>query len=1245
MPLLVIDWLERTPELTARAVEGTGVFADISGFTQLTEKLAARGRVGAEEMGDTLNLVFGALLGSAYEYGAGLVKWGGDAVLLLFQGDHHAERAAAAAMEMQRVITAVGRIQTSSGEVRLKMSIGLHSGDLDFMLVGEQFRELIVTGPDASLVAQMEAAAQAGQVVVSPASRALLQDAGARLGPQTGPGWLLVKAPAVAREAGPAARPSTIDLAKAVPPSLASHLLSADGAYEHRAVAVCFLQFSGVDELRERAGLAAAARAVDTVVSACQRAAATNGVTFLSSDIYPDGGKVILVGGAPASSGDDTTRLFAAARQVLDSDQQLTLRAGINGGRVFAGDYGLPVRRVYSITGDAVNLAARLMAKAESGQLVASRTALDRCLTEFHTEPLAPFLVKGKDQPIEAAVVGAAVARDPVVPADAGAADVPLIGRDQQLECLLSQYDAAVSGHGVLVDICGEPGIGKSRLVRELLARIEEPTVLRLHGDLYATGTPYHPFHRLFAAETQGLTASLRDLMLDRAPHLVSRLPLVAAVAGTEMESSAEVDQLDPSARKGLLETTVSELLGQMYATPTIWVFEDVQFMDGVSIDLLDRLARDVHDRPWLILVTRRPGAAWRPAELDRLVSLKIEPLAVRHAEDLLATAGSGLPARRLAHLVERAEGNPLFLVEMASALQDAGAGAELPDTIEGLVAVRIDRLLPARRSLLRTASVLGMTVDTEVLDEVVESVDGRRVTAAELADLAEFLALQPDGCYRFIHHVVQETAYEGSPFQRRVRLHAAVADVLSRRPSDDKNKVNLLSLHSYRGQRYAEAYALSMQAGLYAAGQYANTEAAECYERVLAAARHLTDIDPGDLGLVHELLAAVYDDLGDLEAMHGALEQARRRLRHDRLALGRLSVLTAMHRRSAGRHTEAMRWAARGRRLLEHETGPEAGRLRAVLAERYAQSLLSKGRFAEAVRWADTAIREARDADDARTQARALEIQVAARSYAGATVDLDRAGATIELYAQAEDLLGVARGHNVLGVVAQQQGEWPRALEHYSAAAEAYDRLGRPLDIALQRANVAEILIFQGRLAEAEEVLTESARLWRGTRVNGDQAFMITQRARLAMARGEQADAQQLFATARQVHLDGGEIYDVVIIDAMRAESLLLDGHPEAALELIDSVEERNRQIGAPLAYLERIKGVALARAGDRDAGVATIAASLEVARAESSLYDEVRCVEALVALDAATPQEAASLPELRRSAAERLGVADSPG
>src|SRR5260370_26719244 len=128
VPRLVVEWLRAAPAVTYRSLEGTRVFAAISGFTDLTERLARRGEVGAEEMSDVLNVTFEALLTAAYDYGAGLVKWGGDAVLLLFDNERHPEMACRAASEMQRTIRRVGRLRTSSGRVSLRMSIGVHSG-------------------------------------------------------------------------------------------------------------------------------------------------------------------------------------------------------------------------------------------------------------------------------------------------------------------------------------------------------------------------------------------------------------------------------------------------------------------------------------------------------------------------------------------------------------------------------------------------------------------------------------------------------------------------------------------------------------------------------------------------------------------------------------------------------------------------------------------------------------------------------------------------------------------------------------------------------------------------------------------------------------------------------------------------------------------------------------------------------------------------------------------------------------
>ena len=154
VPRLLIDWLRETPPAPFKEVEGTLAFVDISGFTTLTERLAAKGKVGAEELDDILNAIFEELLSVAYADGAGLIKWGGDAVLLLFDGNDHAARACRAAMGMQRTIRRIGRLRTSAGAVRLRMSVGIHSGTFHFFLGGDLHRELVIAGPGATTTAR-----------------------------------------------------------------------------------------------------------------------------------------------------------------------------------------------------------------------------------------------------------------------------------------------------------------------------------------------------------------------------------------------------------------------------------------------------------------------------------------------------------------------------------------------------------------------------------------------------------------------------------------------------------------------------------------------------------------------------------------------------------------------------------------------------------------------------------------------------------------------------------------------------------------------------------------------------------------------------------------------------------------------------------------------------------------------------------------------------------------------------------
>ena len=216
-----------------------------------------------------------------------------------------------------------------------------------------------------------------------------------------------------------------VDIAQGIPVGLRDTLLARHQEPEHRRVTVAFLHFDGTDELVERAGSAVAAEQLDELVRNVQAAVDRNDVTFLATDVDHDGGKIILTAGAPSTSGDDEHRMLLCVREIMDAGNRLPIRIGVNRGAVFVGEIGPHYRRTFTVMGDAVNLAARLMAKAAPGQIVVSPDVLSRSRTSFATEELEPFMVKGKAKPVRAFLLGEVIGDQYVDPSD----EIPFVGR------------------------------------------------------------------------------------------------------------------------------------------------------------------------------------------------------------------------------------------------------------------------------------------------------------------------------------------------------------------------------------------------------------------------------------------------------------------------------------------------------------------------------------------------------------------------------------------------------------------------------------------------------------------------------------------------------------------------------------------------------------------------------------------------------------------------------------------------
>src|SRR6516164_6209327 len=647
VPAVVIDWLRDSPDDSHRMGDGTLALIDISGFTRLTERFARAGKVGPEEVSQILNAAFVSLLDVAYEYGADLIKWGGDAVLLLFQGDGHAVTACAAASEMRRTLRQAGKVTGIAGSATLRMSAGVHSGQVMFFLVGSRHRELIVTGLAATQTAVIEAAAEAGQVAISPDTAALL---GPRLvGAVKGPGYLLGSAPKVPPRPADRVRDVTgLALERYLPPPVAENLLAGGHEGEHRRVAIAFVEFSGTDRLLADHGADAVAALLQYVISAAQDAAHANDVTFLGTDINADGGKIILV-----------------ARPGV-----LTLRAGAHVGRAFAGDLGPNYRRTYSVWGDAINLAARLMAHAAPGKLLATADILDRSTRMFAFSSVPPFQVKGKAEAVHAFDVGAPLPTRPAAVQAAG----QLAGRDAEVAALREALGSLRRGRGQVVELVGEPGIGKSRLLAELLTMADQERLVVVRCDEYATAIPYAVTDMLLRdllgvpaeAEPQAMAAALARAVAEQAPQLEKWLPLLATAVGAELPATPEVGQLEDAFRRPRLERVLTELVGAILHEPAVLAVEDVQLADEASVSVLSRLLEEVSSRPWLVVMTDRARKSRAPDSVESL-RLELAPLSASAAETLLldATRRSPLAPHSLAAITGRAPGNPLLLPEL----------------------------------------------------------------------------------------------------------------------------------------------------------------------------------------------------------------------------------------------------------------------------------------------------------------------------------------------------------------------------------------------------------------------------------------------------------------------------------------------------------------------------------------------------------------------------------------------------
>jgi len=1141
-------------------VRGAGLFADISGFTPLTEALATElgPQRGAEVLTSILGDVISAVIDELDRYGGDVIYFSGDAITCWLDGDD-GRRATACALAMQAAMDRVGTVTTPGGRpITLAMKVAIAVGPARRFVVGIARVQLIdvLAGRLVDQLAEAEHHAEKGEVVLDASALDALGDvvdvAEVRHDPTSGRAFGVVRAlrvtvPDVRVEEPPPLPESTVR--QWLLPSVYERMRTGRGEFlaELRAAYPLFLRFGGIDyDDDDEADVK-----LDAFVIRAQEILDGYGGNVLQLTLGDKGAYLYGVFGSPLAHEDDAARAASAALELLElgtSTAATDIQVGVAYGRLRSGTYGHPMRRTFVCLGDAVNLAARLMSAAPAGTILASRIVRDHAADAFRWQVQPSLTVKGKRDPVEVFGLAGAVARRSRRQVRY---DLPLVGRTLELTELDRRLGQARLGSSQVIGLAAEAGMGKSRLVAEFARNTRRAGTRVAFGECQAFGTttsylPWREVWRVLLRVDESDAPSRQRAAVERAldaidPALVPRAPLLEPVIDVPIPETSLTQGFDPKLRKASLEDLLARCLVAQAREPLVIVLEDCHWIDELSRDLLAALVRATSGSPVLFVLAYRPAqepggglgvervAGFAELALSRLDT--DETRQIIHAKLSQLIGGSRpIPEALVDLITTRAEGNPFYVEELLNYLVSRGvdlsdqralADLDMPSSLQSLILGRIDELLEAPRRTLKVASVVGRVFQAPVLPRVYPEIGSLDDVTTELGHLRELdliaLEREAEQAYLFRHVLIQTVAYESMPFALRSALHRRVGeDIEGDGEEAIERHLDLLAYHFWLSDDDAKKRRYLWQAGSAAQDAYANAAAVDYFERLLPLVDGIERVRVGlSLGKALELGGAWgRAEEVDLEALTIAIDLG------DHPSQAAAGLALAEIARKQGRYEAATERLAEAERVfLELHDDVGAGQvlhLAGTVAAQRGDYATARERYGESL-----VIRERHGDQDQR--ARLLANLAIVAEYEGDLEESRRLNLeALEIRRALGDRWAIAMSQNNLGMVALHQREFAEAADRFDESVRLGREVGDPWVLALADENRGNARRGLGDYAGARAGYASALRAFLVLDDRWDIAFLLEYIAILATAEGAHERAVELTGAAERLR---GEI------------------------------------------------------------------------------------------------------------------------